>query len=192
MRQVLKFLLFFVVCLVLASCSSTRTVGQKLTEIDAPIKKIGVLANNKPYKSDFDRGTASISNKTTSKLLTVVQMRLPEVFLLNKIEASVYLTNPPLQPAELVQLNSFRYLLTINPSSTSHSNQGHTSVEMKASLVDQTDHKEVWRGAVRYSENLYTRINDEVGNNFAKELLVQLNHDGVIKLESDEPRMPAN
>jgi hypothetical protein len=181
----------------LFGCASTETVGNKLVNLSTPVSRIGVIVLQSNFSDSAFRNTRAATystNKTLAELVPRLPKRTEAVFAANDIESKTILASssgskPPAE--DIAQLKDFQHLLIIQPtSSTYQSHGGGVSVEMRAAIIDRHGKQTIWQGAIMFRRAGSAVIDDSVADKFSREILLQLNKDGVIKLKNSEPVLP--
>jgi hypothetical protein len=190
-----KRAILFCIAALVVGCATTTTKGTRLAELDAPITQMGILINQGEFvNSEFGgRAGTYASNKVLSDLMPRLPKRMQAVFAANDIESNIVLRSPNnknVSAEDAAALNIRRYLLVISPVSATYDNRGRRSVEMRAAIVDRNNQKNIWTGAILFALDGLGRIDDKAADEFSKELLIQLNSNGMIQLKSDKPNLP--
>ncbi len=170
-------------------CVTTSVTGQRLSEVANPIEKLGILIVEGKFGT-----TPNVGNITYLNLMARLPKRMPLVFSANHIENKVALvgSNQKIEMKnEFADEKSFPYVLIIVPSKASfYARTDNVVIEMITTMVDRKTGKSIWKGGITFHKTGLTSVDDKSVDEFAKQLLVQLNKNGMIKLKAVEPVMP--
>lgn len=181
------FLLVFL-SIVVTGCVRTTTVGHKVAEVSAPIRKMNCEFENGDFKFQDDKKPKYVNQraqeavkKTLDALKTSLPKRMPVVFGLNNVE--VMSGDKPEQ-----------YLLRVMPRYASFNSAGGTdkvSLDLRAMLLDMSQNsKVIWWGDIHVFHNQQSDMDDKAVDNFAKSILEQLVKAEVVWVENAEIKMP--
>ena len=180
---IFRITLLFISALALGGCVS-RVSGHRLDELQAPIKKLNYVVLPGKFEisgPDAERYSPERMNANLHDLLPWISQRIPLVFSLNGIETG--------------EINNVQYELIIKPDSATHYLRGSSSfIEtfFSACIIDKSSaSKKIWEGNVTFLNGPITQINEKTIDDFVKDILMQLAADGVVKLGSDEIKVPA-
>ncbi|HTD06703.1 hypothetical protein [Undibacterium sp.] len=188
-------LVFVIVSLSLFGCATTTTTGQKLVAIEQPLNGFGVvLMPWVPDEKKTSNSSALYSElKSMGVLLPLLFQRIPLVLEANNIENKTILgrADPEAKGRYKVdEILDFQYVLSIVPVRGVYQNYGgHIDMTMTTSLFDRAAKKVIWSGTINFKKHGIAKINEETADEFARQLLVQLNKDGIVRLSTLEPKM---
>lgn len=164
----------------LAGCATSNTRGHRLEELQTPIKKLSYVVV--PAKVDATADRAERFHDALHDLLILLPQRMPLVFSLNGIETG--------------RNSDTQFELVIRPkSATYYRYTGKWFIVnfFSAYIIDKSESsKRVWEGELNFLNSEMTPINAQSIDNFAKEILQQLESDGMVKLEAREIKVPAS
>lgn len=182
--------------MILLGCAGTRTIttGQKLTNLEAPIYRLGVIIQQSNFAGSAfgDNIGIEVANKALSELASRLPQRTQAVFAANDIENKTILSRSSgqqLSTEDSAGLNAYQYVLVISPTSARYSRDA-IQIEMRAVIMDITNKKTIWTGAILFTKVRLAMIDDKVADEFSRELLVQLNTNGIIRLKNPAPVLP--
>lgn len=180
------FLLVFLT-IVVTGCVRTTTVGHKVSEVSAPIRKMNYEFQNGDFKFQdektkyMNQAAQDAVKKTLDALKTSLPKRIPIMFGLNNVE--VMSGDKPEQ-----------YLLRVMPRYASFNSAGGTdkvSLDLRATLLDMSQNsKVIWWGDIHVFHNHQSDMDDKAVDNFAKSILEQLVKAEVVWVENAEIKMP--
>lgn len=160
---------------ILFGCASTRVTGHKLAEIDTPITKIKLtVLSGQVAKFSYQQLSM---NQTINDLMPLIPKRLPLVFSANGLQVSE---------------SGATHELVLAPSSVKyHSYGGNVELNINAYIFDRSGkNNKVWEAKLRFWRPGFSIVDEKVADEFSKDLLSQLVTDGVVRLESNELRLP--
>lgn len=181
----------------LLGCASTSTSGQKLVNLDAPIKRMGILIQKPKFtnapNARYSIG-ASVADDVLNALIPLLDSRTQRIFASNEIENRTVIEEIIGQPSPIngiKELDPYQFILVITPVTSSYrSYGGGVNIKMKTVILDRSTKKAIWNGSISVTKAGLGRIDETVADGFTKDLLIQLNNDGIIKLRNAEPNLP--
>lgn len=175
-KMTVKLISVFLFASTLAGCAHTSVTGHKLVHIDEPVKKLSYVI----YSGNFTGRSvgSALINDTANELMPLLPKRIAEVFSLNGIDTA---------PS-----GAARHELFIVPFSGIYQPYGgHVGIDMHVDLLERTlPMRTIWKGTLRFWRPGFSSVNEAAADDYAKSILAQLAHDGVVKLESSEIRLP--
>lgn len=180
--------------LLISACTSTKTVGSKVSETTTPISQLLVIANDRASfggNSAFGKSASSSALELGVKDIFVrLHRQLPAVFELNGINTEFQLSSTHAGSNIKPKMNP-SHVLNLNPANGTYNTQyGHINVEINGNLAEIATKKVIWKGGAKFGKAGMAVIDDKSANEFAKALLMQLKKDGVLSYPTAEPVMP--
>jgi hypothetical protein len=182
-----KTLLFAFLSMAVSGCVRTTTVGHKVSEVSAPIRKMNYEFENGDFKFQdektkfMNKAAQEAVKKTLDALKTSLPKRMPIVFGLNNVE--VMSGDKPEQ-----------YLLRVMPRYAEYNSAAgadKVSLDLRAMLLDMSQNsKVIWWGDIHVFHNQHSDMDDQAVDNFAKSILEQLVKAEVVWVENAEIKMP--
>lgn len=171
--------------LMLAGCVTTSVTGQKLGSVNQPIEQVGIAIN--PAKFKNYNMASSLADTQVSTLFPHLASRMPIIFALNGIESKAMLDESGRVPHEL---STYPNILLVRPQWASWNSRTGSALEVAMQLVDAENGRVIWRGTTMLKTLGFGKFDEELADEFARKLLVQLNEDGLIKFKGAEVVMP--
>lgn len=186
-------MLFAFTTLLISACTSTKTVGMKVTSDAVQITHLLVIGNDNAKfgsNSAFGPSASSATLETGVKnIFSRLKTQLPLVFQLNGVSAEIQLVSHKVG-AKIIPQKTPSHILHLTPTNGTYNQNGNINIELNSNIVEVATNKVIWKGGVKFGKAGRAFIDDKSADDFAKELLIQLKKDGVVSFPTAEPIMP--
>ena len=167
----------------LSGCVSTRVSGEVLSDKQPRLQEVEISIR---YATFSGGSTASsLGQRNLDRLLPYLRARLPVVFALNGIPASMKepLTSDENRP--LTTRPRIKYLV-LTPDSASYNSRSGQTLSLSADLIEPKSSEKLWHGDISLATPGFGSFDEDLANKIAVKLLEQLRHDKVVRLSSKE------